>query len=34
MALAEGSGQIEVEEDVRALEVLAEGGIADATCSR
>jgi len=34
MVLAEGSGLTEVEEAVRALEVLAEGGIADATCSR
>jgi len=33
MALAEGSELIEVEEAVRALEVLAEGGIADAFSS-
>jgi len=34
MVLAKGSGLTEVEEAVRALEVLEEGGIADATCSR
>jgi len=34
MVLAKGSGLTEVEEAVRLPEVLAEGGIADATCSR
>jgi len=34
MALAEGSGLIEVGEAVKALGVLVEGGIADATCCR